>query len=176
MSWDTSTVTIGHSTKKSDYDRLRLNDMEIASGSFTFHGTKTFKGQSIFSATATFKGQSIFSATAAFLNIQSWKYQDQFLLAEQSGVGTLYFYIKKPISGYIWYDANSSNSTFDIYQNGGWRNIETYTSGGGDTVSYNFQLNPGYYRFNVVGGTGILRLYGTGVFGSNTMVLIDIID
>jgi hypothetical protein len=42
MAWDTSSVTIGNSTKKADYDRLRANDQAIASGSFTFYGVKTF--------------------------------------------------------------------------------------------------------------------------------------
>ena len=64
MAWNTSTVTIGAPTRKSDYDRLRLNDMEIASGSFTFNGTKTFAGSVALTGAASAKH---FTATSLTL-------------------------------------------------------------------------------------------------------------
>lgn len=51
---DTASVSIGSSSKKSDYDRLMDNIRIIASGTITFYGTKTFSSTCIFSATAIF--------------------------------------------------------------------------------------------------------------------------
>jgi hypothetical protein len=109
-------------------------------------------------------------------DVNSWHFQDGVLIAEQSGAGVLTFYLKKPVSGYIIYDANSSNSYFYIYQNGEYRQIEAFLSGGGDKETYKYQLNPGLYRFLVSGGTGILRLYCTGVFGATESLPAEIVE
>lgn len=76
MAWDTSSVTIGRSTKKADYDRLRMNDQAIASGTFTFYGAKTWKAAQVYDAavkfnagvtgTCTFRGACKFNAKATF--------------------------------------------------------------------------------------------------------------
>lgn len=78
MTWDTSSVTIGRSTKKADYDRLRMNDQAIASGTFTFYGVKTWKAAQVYNAavklnagvtgTCTFRGKTTFTATSIFNN------------------------------------------------------------------------------------------------------------
>ncbi len=44
MSFNTSTVSIGKSTKKSDYDRLLDNTKALKDEAITFNGTKTFAG------------------------------------------------------------------------------------------------------------------------------------
>jgi hypothetical protein len=56
MAWNTSTVQIGHSTQKSDYDRLRQNDQSLASSDFTFNGAKTFNSSTVFNITSKFNG------------------------------------------------------------------------------------------------------------------------
>lgn len=72
MAWNTATVALGETTKKSHYDRLRANDQAIASGTFTFYGAKTFAGAVGLSGgvtgTCTHRGKTTFSATAVFKN------------------------------------------------------------------------------------------------------------
>lgn len=70
MAWNTASVALGETTKKSHYDRLRQNDQAIASGSFTFYSLKTFsnavKLTGGVTGTCTHRGKTTFSATAVF--------------------------------------------------------------------------------------------------------------
>jgi hypothetical protein len=66
MAWNTSTVTLGSVTKKSDYDRLRLNDQTIASSTFTFNGPKVWNGLQTINSATLFKKKITFTATAIF--------------------------------------------------------------------------------------------------------------
>lgn len=49
MAWDTSTVSLGSPTRKSDYDRLLDDALHLASGTATFNGIKIFKDDLYFS-------------------------------------------------------------------------------------------------------------------------------
>lgn len=70
MAWNTASVALGETTKKSHYDRLRQNDQTIASGTFTFYSQKTFsnavKLTGGVTGTCTHRGKTTFSATAVF--------------------------------------------------------------------------------------------------------------
>lgn len=56
MAFSTSTVSIGATTKKSDYDRLMDNTKYLKSETAIFTGTKTFNSATVFNSTATFNG------------------------------------------------------------------------------------------------------------------------
>jgi len=60
MSFSSSTVTIGHSTKKSDYDRLLANTQYLKAENV--YEKKTFQSSTVFNATATFNDGVIFPA------------------------------------------------------------------------------------------------------------------
>jgi len=73
MSFSSSTVSIGQSTKQSDYQRLLDNTQynkaqtvseisRIQSGTVTFEGPKTFSSASIFNDLSTFKSGTVFEA------------------------------------------------------------------------------------------------------------------
>jgi hypothetical protein len=76
------------------------------------------------------------------------------------GIAGTPFYIRKPICCYM--TVTGSNYFYvDIYQNSGWREIVTQSSG-----EYFLNLLPGYYRFRNYSGTNLIKLFCTGVYGS----------
>lgn len=64
MAWNTASVVLGETTKKSHYDRLRQNDQAIASGSFSFYGAKIWQGSQTVNSATLFTKKVTFTATA----------------------------------------------------------------------------------------------------------------
>ena len=54
MSWDSSTVSVGDPTEKSDYDRLMDNTKFLYSSDLTFTGEKTFQSATVFTVAPNF--------------------------------------------------------------------------------------------------------------------------
>ena len=67
MAFSTSKVIIGHTTKKSDADRLMDNTIALASADFSFHGEKTFHSSTVFKMDAKFSSTVSFEKTATYL-------------------------------------------------------------------------------------------------------------
>ncbi len=73
MGFQSGTVTIGESTKKSSYDQLLDNTQDnrseiitLKSGTVIFTGPKTFQSATVFNALATFNSSTVFNSTATF--------------------------------------------------------------------------------------------------------------
>lgn len=84
-----------------------------------------------------------------------------------SGGATTAFTLKKPLTYYVIFTAGGiSTNTLEIYQNSGWRTVETYTTGGaGTTYYYALHLNPGQYRV-VTDANGLIQIKATAIYGS----------
>ena len=72
MSFQTASVSIGDSTKKSSYDQVLENTIYLKTSATQFTGEKTFQSATVFNATATFNkpathnSSTVFNATATF--------------------------------------------------------------------------------------------------------------
>ena len=96
------------------------------------------------------------------------------LIASQENEGSTDFVIKKPISAWIFLDYTSGVGYLSIYQNGAWQAIDSWT--GADRWEYALQLNPGTYRLTIsAGGTSDIYLYCSGVYGTITMNVNEIV-
>jgi hypothetical protein len=97
--------------------------------------------------------------------------------ASNIGVTTRTFEILKPVSAWIGNASDSSYTVyFEIYQNAGWRIIYTdNVATGVEQTSYNYHLNPGYYRLRLTAGSpgAFIRLVISGVYGQNNFIDTD---
>ena len=65
MAFSSATVTVGHSTKKSDYDRLLDNTKALKDESIILNGTKTFQSGTVFEVKPKVDGIQTRSATGS---------------------------------------------------------------------------------------------------------------
>ena len=65
MAFSSATVTVGHSTKKSDYDRLLDNTKALKDESIILNGTKTFQSGTVFEVKPKADGIQTRSATGS---------------------------------------------------------------------------------------------------------------
>lgn len=66
MGFSSGTVSIGHSTKKSDYDRVLDNTKALKDEDITLNGVKTFTDRTVFNATATFNNPVVHNSGTTF--------------------------------------------------------------------------------------------------------------
>jgi hypothetical protein len=97
------------------------------------------------------------------------------LIATKTDLGSLDFYIKKPISAFLDYVVAAGTLRFYIYQFAAWREIFSVAAAA-TSQEFNLQLNPGYYRinFSTTHGSNLCKLYSTGVFSRPTIVAAEI--
>ena len=97
------------------------------------------------------------------------------LIASQEDEGTTTFYLKKPISAYFVESSTfGAERSLSIYQNGAWRIIEDFDLVAGDYI-YGLMLNPGYYQLKTEYDGNNVYLYCTGVYGTITMNVNEIV-
>jgi hypothetical protein len=108
MSFSSSTVTIGASTKKSNYDTLLANDIAIKNEAIDFYGTKTFQSGTVFQIKPKLDGIKTLSSTGS-VSLE---------VAHSISTGTLSVIDLKPIVLNLGdWNMNTVNNIF--IQNGG---------------------------------------------------------
>lgn len=166
MAWDTSSVTIGRSTKKADYDRLRMNDQALASGTFTFYGAKTWKAAQVYDAavkfnagvtgTCTFRGKTTLSATCVYFAP---------ITAEPS-IGTLHLITTRSATIPYWKVTTLRSATCSSFTPGGAKAIQilyTYNIvSGGDNITFGFYSDSSGTLWQ--GGSHFIAAYGNEYF------------
>lgn len=137
MSWDTSSVSIGESTKKSAYDRIMNNIIEIASNTFNFYAQKTFNSGTVFEVRPTFKTNQLFTATVTFDdNIHAGT------ILSNSGTTGVAIEVKKTLAAAT---ATTVNTKTKILEIGTWDMNSTVTK----QVAHGLG-NPGYKKIRSI--------------------------